>query len=204
MRHAADVPRLPYVVLRPRGLPMDPLPAIDVPVPDKGVAHAWATLYAHLHGLQVLYAHLGIQRPLGPLYDLAARLTPIVTHAGGIAATRSALSSAVRAVADLETEDLSLLINAQDAGWWIVALQASYALGLWYGLAPDIQTADADMASSVALRVRQILSSVFDRRVVEAIQDAAHGDEVMPFLEAVVEGALILEAPLRGIPQPSL
>lgn len=201
MKGAESVPRLPYAAHPVRGIPGEPLEPIQVLVPAQGVAHAWATLYAHLHGLQTLYARIGLHRPLGRLHDLTTSLTPVVTRAGGVSATRASLSAAIRAVDDLDAEELAVLINAQDAGWWIVALQASYALGIWYALAPGAERQDVELASQAALLTRQILASVFDRRIVDAIQDAAHGAEAIAFLGQVVEGALILEAPLRGIPE---
>lgn len=194
------VPRLPYVVRPVEGIPGTPLQPIEILVPADGGAHAWASLYAHLHALHMLYGRVGIRRPMGKLHDLTVALTPVLNRICGVQVTRCALTFAHRAVEALDDEHLQVLSHGQEAGWWIVALQASYALGVWYGLAPDADPSDEAIVSDVALRVRRILATVFDRRVVEAIQDVAHGDGAGDLLAQVAEGAILLGAPLHGVP----
>lgn len=194
------VPRVPYAVRPVPGIPGEPLQPIDVPLPLVGMAHAWVTLYAHLHALHLVYSRVGMRRPLGKLHDITVGLTPVITRMAGAHAARCALACAIMAVDDID-ETTEILAHGHEVGWWVVALQASYALGVWYGLAPDADPSDEAIASDVALRLRRTLRSVFDSRLVDAIQEVAHGDGTGDLLAQVVEGALLLGAPMRGMPK---
>jgi hypothetical protein len=200
MLHTAIIPRLPFVVRPVVGIPGPPLQPIVVHLEGDGLAHAWTTCYAHLLALHALYARLGVRRPLGRLHDLTTAMHPVIWQISGVAVTRSALAAAHAAVESLDDES-SILGYGLEAGWWVVALQASLALGVWYELAPGASQAEADYASHVATSIRRILGSVFEPKVASAIQESSHGDGSGDLLAQVAANAMSLGAPLQGMPE---
>ena len=137
---------------------------------------------------------------MGRLHDLTTAMHPIVHQRCGVAVARAALAASRLAVDDLD-DGFNILGHGHEAGWWIVALQSSLALGVWYELSPDADKEERDYASHVAMTIRRILGSVFEARVASAIQATAHGDGRGDLLAQVAANALSFGAPLQGMPE---
>lgn len=203
MLHTRIIPRVPFAVRPVPGLPGSLLQPIPVPTAGDlaGVPHAWTVAYLHLLAMHALYGRIGLRRPLGRLHDLTVGLLPVVQRVAGVESVRAALAAAHHAVEDID-EAADVLSQGDEAGWWIVALQASLALGVWYELSPAACQCDQDFVSGLSVKIRRLLGTVFDARVADAIQAAAHGDGDGDLLAQIAAGALALGAPLVGMPEP--
>jgi hypothetical protein len=197
--HTTIIPRLPFAVMPIAGIPGVPLQPIPVRTDCDGLGHTWAVCYAHLLALHALYGVIDVRRPMGRLHDLTTSIHPVVHCLAGLSTARGALASAREAVHAIDSE-VNVLGLGHEAGWWVVALQSSLAIGVWYELSPGADQAAADFASGVATGIRRILGSVFDPRAVAAIQASSHGDGAGDLLAQVAANAMALGAPLQGMP----
>lgn len=192
---STPLPLLPFSACPLPGGAADPLPLLPAPfAPGDGREQAWCVLYEHLSGLSSLYSRSGLRRVVDPLHDIVVGLTPYLQREVGPRAVSACAGAACSAVASLD-DLVDVLSSGREVGWWSPVLQASMALGCWYGMAPGVDPLDREFLHRTSRDCRLAFLRVYAPGVLDALQDAACGPGQEELHGLVADGLMALAPP---------